>query len=89
MKLFRKRVRLGIAKYSFGNRVCDQGNKWPAALVSFQGRKYIQKQVRNIPEENGGDLNKLMNFVRVKPLVGSPEVSLPTEPSKSFWQNPI
>jgi len=37
MKLFKKRVRLDIAKYSFGDRVCDQWNKLPAAVVSSQG----------------------------------------------------
>jgi len=34
MEFFKKRVRLDIAKYSFGNRVCDQWNKLPAAVVS-------------------------------------------------------
>jgi len=37
MKLFKKRVRLDIAKYGFGNRVSDQWNKQPAAVVSSQG----------------------------------------------------
>jgi len=40
MKLFKKRVRLYIAKYSFGNRMCDQWNKLPAGVVSSQGLIY-------------------------------------------------
>jgi len=37
MKLFKERVRLDVAKYRFGNRVCDQWNKLPDAIVSSQG----------------------------------------------------
>jgi len=52
MKLFRKRVRLDVAKYSFDNRMCDQWNKLPAAVVSFQGintfKSKFKKYVRNM-----------------------------------------
>jgi len=50
--------------------------------------KYIQKQVREIPEEHGGgDIQiSLINFVPVKPLVGFAYASLPTEPSKPIKQ---
>jgi len=37
VKLFKESIRLDIAKYSFGNRVCDQWNKLPAAIVLSQG----------------------------------------------------
>jgi len=48
-----KRVPLDIAKYSFGNRACDQWNKFPAAYYcNIPRHKYIQKQVTKISEEN-------------------------------------
>jgi len=33
-KLFKARVRLDIAKFSFGNRVCEQWNHLPGDVVS-------------------------------------------------------
>jgi len=51
-KLFKNRVRLDIAKYSFGNWVCDQWNKFPAAIVSSQGintfKSMLEKYLRNM-----------------------------------------
>ena len=43
-KLYKKRVRLDIAKYSFGNRVCTPWNNLPCSVVAastvnlFKGR---------------------------------------------------
>ena len=43
-KLFKKQIRLDVAKYSFANRVCDRWNRLPEDVVSsssvnlFQGR---------------------------------------------------
>jgi len=43
-KLFKTRVRLDMAKFSFGNRVCEQWNHLPSDVVSsssinfFKGR---------------------------------------------------
>jgi len=46
MKLFKQRVRLDIAKYSFGNKVCDQWIKLAAVFITKH--KYIQRNVRKI-----------------------------------------
>jgi len=49
LKLYKKRVRLNIAKYSFSNRICDRWNRLPEEVVEstsiniFKGRldKYL------------------------------------------------
>ena len=51
LKLFRKRVRLNIAKYSFSDRVCDWWNRLPEDIVTSQSvyvfknslEKYLEK----------------------------------------------
>jgi len=53
VKLFKERVCLDIAKYTFGIRV------WPVEQIAscsciIPRHKYIQKQVRKIHEEHGG-----------------------------------
>jgi len=55
IELFKKMVHLDIVKYSFGNRVCDQWNNFPAAIVSSREiNTFTGRLNRNIPEENGG-----------------------------------
>jgi len=53
-KLFQNRFLLDVAKYSFGDRVCDKWNKLPATIESSQGINAFKSKVRKIPEKHGG-----------------------------------
>ena len=48
-KLFKKRVRLDVARFSFGNRVCTEWNRLPEAVVTATRREYVQKQIGYLP----------------------------------------
>jgi len=37
LKLFKKRVKLDVGKFSFGNRVCDEWNRLPESVVNVEG----------------------------------------------------
>jgi len=37
LKLFKKRVKLDVGKFSFGNRVCDEWNRLPEWVVNVEG----------------------------------------------------
>ena len=51
-KLFKKRVQLDIAKYSFGNRVCNSWNNLPHAVVAASSvnafKSGLDNYLRNI-----------------------------------------
>ena len=67
-KLFKKRVRLNIAKYSFSDRVCDRWNGLPEDIVTSQSmnvfKNRLDKTLKNLE-----DLNNQVDFVSVKPSV--------------------
>jgi len=44
MKLFKKRVCLDIAKYTFGHRMCDQWNE--NQLLLYYPKAYTRSKVR-------------------------------------------
>ena len=52
LKLFKRRVRLDVGKYKFGNRVCDEGNGLSedvviaGSLVTLKAR--LDHQLRNV-----------------------------------------
>ena len=46
-KLFKKRVRLDIAKYSFGNRVCTPWNNLPHAVVAASNVNLFKSRLDN------------------------------------------
>jgi len=50
----KKKVRLDVAKYSFGSRVCNQWNKLPTAIVSSQCINTFKSNLEKIPEEHRG-----------------------------------
>ena len=53
-KLFKRRVRLDVAKYSFGNRVCDQWNGLPQEVVSSPSVNTFENGLDNHLRTTGG-----------------------------------
>ena len=46
-KLFKKRVRLDVAKYIFANRVCDRWNRLPEDVVSSPSVNVFKSRLDN------------------------------------------
>ena len=47
LKLFKKRVRLDVAKYSFGNRVCNTWNDLPHAVAAAESVNVFKNRLDN------------------------------------------
>ena len=46
-KLYKQRVNLDVAKFSFGNRVCDEWNKLPADIVTSDSVNMFKNRLDN------------------------------------------
>jgi len=53
-KLFKNRLRLHIAKFSFGNRVCDQWSHLPGEIVSSSSVNILKGRLDNFLRTIGG-----------------------------------
>ena len=53
-KLYKKRVRLDIAKYAFANRVCDTWNNLPKAVVEATSINIFKSKLENYLRINLG-----------------------------------
>jgi len=58
LKLFKKRVKPDVGKFSFGNRVCDEWNKLPEWVVNVVDVNKFKGNFYHYLRENR-DLNKL------------------------------
>jgi len=53
-KLFKTRVRLDVAKFSFGNRICEQWNHLPGDVVSSSSVNIFKGRLDNYLRTIGG-----------------------------------
>ena len=53
-KLFKKRVRLDIAKYNFGNRICNAWNNLPRAIVEAASVNAFKSGIDNYLDKKLG-----------------------------------
>jgi len=55
LKLFKKRVKLEVRKFCFGNRVCDEWNRLPEWVVNVEGvNKFTGNLDHNYLRQNRG-----------------------------------
>ena len=54
MKLFKKRVRLDAAKFSFGNRVCNDWNQLPDEVVTAPSINIFKNRLDGYLDKMGG-----------------------------------
>jgi len=54
LKLFKKRVKLDVEKFSFGNRICDEWNKLPEWVVNVEGVNKFKGNLAHYLSENRG-----------------------------------
>jgi len=54
LKLFKKRVKLDVVKFSFESRVCDEWKWLPEWVVNFEGVKKFMGHLDHYLRENRG-----------------------------------
>jgi len=75
-KLFKTRVRLDVAKLSFGNRICERWNHLPDDVVSSSTVNICKGTLDNYLRTLG-DLNKISTLPLTKSLVRFAHANLP------------
>jgi len=58
LKLFRKRVKLDVGKFSFGNRICDEWNRLPACVVNVEDVNKFKGNLDSYLNKKKGDFIK-------------------------------
>jgi len=58
LKLFKKRVKLDVGKFSFVNRVCDEWNKLPEWVVNLESMNEFKGNLDHYLRENIIDEHK-------------------------------